>query len=378
MTRRNLIFYSARTQYENLGDLVINRILLKELRKYGDLIIEDQEVPEWFCKELEISAQERASNYKFKFSILMVYLGLKGLLNREINTYFVTTPGHFYDSHHKTTMGAAFKKISYLLILYLLRVRICRFGASIGPFSYLGKVVERWQSKLMYFYSTRDSLSEKYAHDIGIQKVEQFPDLAWFIERHESIGNSLKFDADYVVFSFRDASSNINDSNKCKDNFYSILDAVVDLVCKKWNKKMVISYQVDFDYDFCKELQKKYAALPEVTLLEDKVDNESMYGLYSQALFVFSNRLHVLMFAMASGTIAIPILNTFKHSKISGIFLDAGLGELIIDTYKSASEVETLEEINRSANLWNSKIFSCFEEKERNGKQILKRVMTNN
>ena len=70
---KNVIFYSAKTQYQNLGDMIINREMLLQLRPYGKLIVDDKGVPEWFCKDLEINSDERSSNHGISFENLIIW-----------------------------------------------------------------------------------------------------------------------------------------------------------------------------------------------------------------------------------------------------------------------------------------------------------------
>ncbi|NJM89955.1 MAG: hypothetical protein HC847_25225 [Hydrococcus sp. RU_2_2] len=92
----NIIFCQAEIPYENQGDLVINKILLMQLRKYGRLIVNDRKVPAWYCKQLELTDEEKASTYQRKFPILIVLWGLKTLFNLNKNVYLMLRPGHFY------------------------------------------------------------------------------------------------------------------------------------------------------------------------------------------------------------------------------------------------------------------------------------------
>ncbi len=49
----NIIFCQARVPYGNLGDLILTKLLFSKLRKQGQIIVNDLDVPEWYCKELD-------------------------------------------------------------------------------------------------------------------------------------------------------------------------------------------------------------------------------------------------------------------------------------------------------------------------------------
>lgn len=370
---KNLIFYSLRTQYENLGDLIINKTLLNELRKYGELIVDDQGVPEWFCQELGITAEERAGKRELKFNILVLLSGTKTFFQPGVKTYLVTPPGHIYNST-AITWTHAVKTVASAFLLSVLGVRACRFGASIGPFLGLAQLVEKMQSQFMHFYSVRDTISETYARSIGVQRVEMFPDLAWLIEPQLN-NKAVTSSNDYVVFSFRESSHNLDDSDNYKNCLYKMLDAIVDLACNKWKKNLAISYQVDRDRKVCQDIKSRYQNSCNVTFIEEKVDSLSMRSLYGNASMVFSNRLHVLMFAMASGSCPIAVVDAAKHNKIIGIFADAGLSQLIIDIEKDPVEVEVLNQIIDDSPAVKNKIALAFERNRDLAHTVLRRVM---
>lgn len=369
---KDIVFYSLRTQYENLGDLIINKTLLDELRNYGKLIVDDQGVPEWFCQNLEITSEERAGKYGLKFNALVLLSGMKTLFQPSTKIYLVTPPGHIYNST-AITWKHALKTSAFAFMLDVFGVRVCRFGASVGPFSSLGQIVEKVQSQFMHFYSVRDTISANYARSIGIQKVEIFPDLAWLMEQ-KSNREAITSGNNYVVFSFRESSHSLDDSDNYRNCLYRTLDAVVELVCNKWEKNLVISYQVDRDRKICEDIKTRYQNCCNASFIEDKVDSLSLYTLYGRASMVFSNRLHVLMFAMASGSCPIAVIDTAKHNKVTGIFSDAGLNQLILDIEKDSADVEVLNRIIDDPSIKN-KISLAFERNRNLANAVLKSVM---
>nr|MCU0537507.1 polysaccharide pyruvyl transferase family protein [Hydrococcus sp. Prado102] len=287
----NIIFCQAEIPYENQGDLVINKVLLMKLRKYGKLIVNDRQVPDWYCEQLEIADEERASIYQIQFPFLIFLWGFKTLFNRHKNVYLMLRPGHFYGE--KASLVKKMKWASlYYFVLKLIGVRVCRIGTSIGSFSDELKQVEKWRAKTMYFYSVRDSLSQDYALKLGIDKVYIFPDLAWLIEKQnegdrmtwlmqtpDAYTQPLKLEKnDYVVFSFRGDFKEFN-ASQYKDNLLAALDDIVNTVCGEWLKKLVICYQVRRDSKVCQELIERYKNSCEVIFIEDYLDSQYMYDL---------------------------------------------------------------------------------------------------
>lgn len=377
---KRIIFFASQTQYENLGDLTIIKILLNNLRQYGTLVINEQEVPEWFCQELNIKDDEKASRYRIKFFILMLVFAFKALLNQNTQIYYILTPGHRFSSPITNRFKYFIETTKKLVTLGLLKVfgvRICVFGVSIGPFSKLDQLAEAWKAKLMYFYSVRDTKSEDYAKKIGISKVEIFPDLAWLMKTPYSSNKLLELKQDeYVIFSFRKSTNSFDDSDVYKNSLLTIIDKIVTVVRQKWQKKLLISYQVDFDYEICQEISNRYKDDCNVIYIEKKIDSQSMYDLYSRAYIVFSNRLHVLMFAMLCGSIPVAVIDAVKHDKITSIFSDEGLMRMVIDISDEAHVDEILHKIDADIDDIRKYIASCIERNQKSGDAIYRDVMT--
>jgi polysaccharide pyruvyl transferase WcaK-like protein len=369
----NIIFCQAEIPYENQGDLVINKILLMKSRQYGKLIVNDNNVPAWYCKQLELADEEKASTYQRRFPVLIFLWGLKTLFNPYKNVYLMLRPGHFYGEKDSLVKKMKWATL-YYFALKLIGVRVCRIGTSIGSFSDELKQVEKWRAKSMYFYSVRDSISQDYALKIGIDNVRVFPDLAWLIEKQnkgdrftwlmqapDARTQPLQLEKnDYVVFSFRGVFKEFN-ASQYKDNLLTVLDEIVDTVCGEWLKKLVICYQVRRDAKVCQELLERYKSRCEVIFIEEYLDSQYMYDLYSGASMVFSNRLHVLMFAMRCDSIPIAVIDVPNEEKIVGIFSDAGLKRLILDIAKEPAEVSILPEIAANSHQIQEEITACFD-----------------
>ncbi|NJM21281.1 MAG: polysaccharide pyruvyl transferase family protein [Richelia sp. SM1_7_0] len=370
----SIIFFSAKTQYQNLGDMIINREILLQLRNYGKLIVDDKGVPEWFCNDLEIDFYERSSNYNMTFEILIIWYALKALFKKECKIYFVLKPGHFYGEFSFIHL----LKLLYFVIIKFFGVRICRFGASIGPFSKSMELIESFKSKLMYFYSVRDGISKDYAHQIGIEKVFIFPDMAWIMKAtNESFVKPTKGDK-YVVFSFRKSTHNLGAILEYKNYLFETLDKIIELVCKKWSYKLVLSYQVEDDKNICQELMQKYKDIYNVSFMEKKINLQTAYTLYSGAEMVFSNRLHVLMLAILSGSLPIGVVDIKEHNKITGIFADEELSNLIINIYSKQSIIDSLSDIVNKKYLFRKQLDTCLERQRNKASELFLSVFGDN
>ncbi len=349
----HLFFYRAYTQYENLGDIIINKTMVSHLRNYGNLMIDDLGVPEWYCQELELTDNERASQhghgqYHQNFFLLIVLFRFASLIRLQPrNTYLVKGLGH--DAMDISPVEGLYAIISSL-ILKLLGVNIIRCGVSIGPFSRRRRIVENVLARLMYFYSVRDQTSANYAHKIGIKKVAIFPDLAWLMEVPQATKSLLAGQENYVIFSFRSIHRySKTETGSDNQDIYRLLDDIVQKLCIQGDQKLVICYQVTRDREFCRSLHARYQNQCEAIFIEQQVDRQFMSDLYSRASMIFSNRLHVLLFGLICGSIPIAVINQKTQAKVSGIFSDAGLMKLVLDTNQATIDWQHLREIMADA-----------------------------
>ncbi|MDJ0555957.1 MAG: polysaccharide pyruvyl transferase family protein [Microcoleaceae cyanobacterium MO_207.B10] len=381
----NIIFCQARIPHGNQGDLVLTKVLLLQLRKHGKLIVNDLEVPEWYCQQLDLRDEERSSFYHKNFALMIWLYGLKALFQPNLKVYLILRPGHFYGNStklgNKMLLGAL-----YYHLMRLIKVRICRFGTSIESLSKRLEIAEKLRASAMYFYSVRDSISKNYALKIGISQVHFFPDMAWFLQKRYSNDDlkwlmqvpnankkSLHFDSPYVIFSFRNKYKEF-DSSDYQSNLLEVLDEIVKLICNDWGYQIVICYQVDSDYKFSKTLMNRYQDDYNMNFIEDYIDSYSMYDLYGQASMVFSNRLHTLMFAMFCGALSIPIINKIKEQKINGIFSDAGLEEVILDVSQGSEIINNLPDLVAKSKCLKEKISLCFAQQQKVGEKIITQV----
>lgn len=60
---KNKIFFLPASQVDNTGDVLINKVLLDQLRKHGELIINDENKPDWFLDEIGVVKSERLSSH---------------------------------------------------------------------------------------------------------------------------------------------------------------------------------------------------------------------------------------------------------------------------------------------------------------------------
>jgi polysaccharide pyruvyl transferase WcaK-like protein len=178
-----------------------------------------------------------------------------------------------------------------------------------------------------------------------------------------------------VIFSFRSQTHNLVESAAYQQHLYQTLDNIAELVCQCWSKKLVVTYQVGMDQTFCRQLADRYASLHSVQFVEERVDLDTMQRIYGGALMVFSNRLHVLMLAMAFGSIPIAVIDKTNHNKITGIFNDADLSALLIDIRDGQTSVSRLIDLVEQSGEVQQALKNRYSTMRQLGNTLLDRVV---
>ena len=88
-----VIFYKeGQTTYENLGDLLIARTLLANLREYGRIVVDDLGVPVWYRKEIGPRTTSAAAIQPFLS--LLSYFPQNASLSQRSTVYLVLPSTH--------------------------------------------------------------------------------------------------------------------------------------------------------------------------------------------------------------------------------------------------------------------------------------------
>lgn len=326
----------------NLGDILIHKALIHSIKDRTEIAITDKYIGDDTFSRLGLIEKDKAINKGYKRGVFVKEGSYK------LPSYVMMGPGHFFTTGPKL-ISKQWKKrlfwiigqtktLIYLSMLKILGVKVCRFGVSIGPLAGIDNWFERRFASCMHFYSVRDSNSIKFVKSIGINKVQEFPDCAFLFPLQ--IQNHQKSEK-YIVLSFR---SEIHTNHPDKEYANKILDAI-EKIAADYNSDeytIYITSQVDVDLKFGKVIYDRLAPNYKVKQIDKLLSEDDLPKIYGNAEMVFSNRLHVLLFAMRSLTLPIGLTYKHQHSKLTGIFRDMGIEDLILD----AEEVISIEKLN--------------------------------
>ncbi|WP_273276721.1 polysaccharide pyruvyl transferase family protein [Maribacter polysiphoniae] len=330
MTDKNKALFIVATQYDNLGDLIINKCLIDELAIHTKVFLDLKNGNEKFTQPLldGKNVNNLHEEYGFSFrntSCLKYFISYK----KEFN-YLFKSPGPLI---YKT--NPSFKEKLRNKVLDL----IYGFFSRHGDMSIIGSEVSLESNKLENSLNElqkvknlllRSKDNVKYLRSLNLNNAAYIPDLC-FLLRNKVNPNIEK---DVIGISFRD----LNDPKEDR-LINSTTSTLVDFYTKR-GKKVVFFYQVERDRDYTFNLYKDFADYPNVSFKEECLEFDEI-NIYENFRVVISNRLHVILLGFIHNTITFPILNdNFKTRKIPEILESIGYSQ---DSYDQLTE-STLED----------------------------------
>lgn len=304
-------YFLCATQPTNVGDLIINKMLIEELSKFGKVYVDCYNLPSEFTNAL-LSNNSNLINVYDKFNISLKRLDIircKNLIKKENVSFFTSSPGPI-----KSVKLTDLRDIALLFIHRVVKssgVRLFSIGnccsgiAAIEQNDKFDKYIEH------YFLRSFQSVS--FMKNAGIN-ASYIPDLAFLYARkaNRSRDNQRK----KIAFCFRDIAQRNLLLDWCKDTTMKFI---------KTGYQIVIIHQVQKDSIICKEIYD-FINDKNVTLVEDSLWYNTL-NFYNDVEIVFSNRLHSLLIGGIYGAIPYAIMSDdIETKKISDVF-ESSLGD---------------------------------------------------
>ncbi|MGS2738015.1 polysaccharide pyruvyl transferase family protein [Sinomicrobium sp. M5D2P17] len=342
--RKNVFFYRGRTQFENVGDLLINKALLDVLSRYGEVFVDDIDMPKEYLTQLlsgldknvkQISKQKITIYKWFIFAFLC-----RNLFNGA-NKYVVGVPGHVFNLSKQKENGISLKKAASSLLQTLYKVLGTKYftiGISLGPFSEQVKDDYRFKYQGCSFLGVRDPQSLAYAKEqLNIDNTILMPDLAWAydVEKFHPILSDSNTSDNIIVMSFRGALV-----GKVRDEIYmnKLKEALLTVVDVFSGYKFILAYQVEFDKEINREIYQLLQGKIDVELKDSILSLDDAVSLYSKANYIISNRLHVLLLGLKAGSVPLALTDIANHDKLRELFNNNEMSENLLDMETLSSE----------------------------------------
>lgn len=344
---RPTTFLSVKTQFENAGDALINRELVRICSRFSDVFLDTSRCPPGFV------ASMRPENYapsvdRARTASLFFKLALERFRRRPV--YYFLIPGGYVGEKRGLQLASLIANTAVLAGMRLLGVRVCHVGVSYERLGPRHARILALRSRLMHCLLVRDAVSLGYAKSIGIRVDGQIPDLAFGAAsyRGDTSGRNN------VALSFR-----VDQAESQRSDAEALVRLLDEMLPKAAAFKFVA--QVERDVAFMEELaMRDYPSGRPSSFLSTFSDADDALDAYSGCCHVVSNRLHALLFGMVTGCAPIPYIDETVNSKVVGIF--EGLGIPCISTASSPEEVA--RRLIRAGDLTSPHILSIVSSQE--------------
>lgn len=356
-----LIFYKTTADFNNTGEVLIYKSLLENLRRHGNVIIDDSNhIQPLFLSRIGVKDEERLhSHTRSSFVSYILQKSICNVFSRK-PIYFVTGVGD-----HKVK-GAKKNLFSFcfLLLCRICGMRVLRIGMSISFHGVAAKWSERLLSFVIPHYYVRDTLSLQACHAAGIRKAQLAPDMSWAYQIEQN-KDAVSQDVNRVIFSFRDYCTSKKDKEPYRSDLIRAIGVVLNVVCTNPSVKVLFTYQCNQDLQFMTELKSHFPSYQQIEMVPELITLENANDYYGQSQIVLSNRLHVLLLSYKYGALPIGLTDLTGHKKIQGIFRDNGLDSLLIDIHQvDTSMVDSFQAITEQRNEY-LEIIKTAEQKNR-------------
>ncbi len=318
------LFFSLRTQFENLGDCIINELSLREFAKHARVSILESRAPEWLLQRMQTVSDISLSSSQSAWYFELV----KSLFARRAG--FLFKPGHYYQSDNWRALIRSAALLLFCKTFTACGGKIFRAGVSLGQLGSSQEWIQARIARLHTVYGVRDEFSLDYARRLGNKSPVYTPDLAFLLPTSELSGSEAS--RHLVTISFR------SQHDTDESHFLDRICAMLQTVSRSNDLQLKVMQQVAYDAEISGELSRRLECDTEI-FVQSEESVQHIFSTYRSSMLVVGNRLHSLLFGWLSGAIPIPIIDRVKNGKIIELFDKVGLGELIV----YSDEVEQFE-----------------------------------
>lgn len=295
-------YYLCATQSSNVGDLLINKMLIDELCKYGNVYIDCYNIPNIFKQyilenERAIDIYETNGFSLKKGNIIKFYQ----FAQKTNITFFTQSPGPL--GKLSKAYSLYFKLISK--ILKLLKIKYYLIGNCCSKSK---AAHEKISINNADNYLVRSNSSVQYLLSLGIKNVQYIPDLAFLYRENAQISDNQKV----VTMSFREV--NIDYSL-----FIKWLKQVLFLL-RNSGFHVEFIYQVHKDKEFATKLKSDLCKESNISFI-DEIIWFNKINYYSGKAIVISNRLHSLLLGALHNAVPLALCDeNIELAKITDVY----------------------------------------------------------
>lgn len=347
--RKVMFIFSLATQFGNLGDCLINEILLKQLACNGRVVVLAKDVPSWLLSRLSKQAS---------IDVSATWLGFLraaggGICGSRL-CVFVFKPGHGV-ARSKLRYGVRLAAITTAgALLRLLGVKLARVGVSLDDYSPLEAWLQGALGRLHSLYGVRDELSETKARNLRIA-VDYTPDLAFLLPK-PTVAESMPRSS--VVLTMRQRPWMGSGGHAVLGPLAAVAQRV-----QSAGLSLRVVQQVTFDEELS-EILAQDLRCERVIFEQNEHSARAVLDAYAVSSIVVSNRLHGLLFGWARGAIPLAIVEEKYDEKIIGLFRQVGLQQLILPISRLAEVADVIVGLVGRQEYWRCRLHSVFSAQQ--------------
>lgn len=284
-------YFLCVTQPTNLGDLIINKMLVMELSRYGRVYVDCKKTPREFADYLVSGNENIVDVYEscgvsVKSGSLLKWS--KFLRNKKIDVY-VTSPGPLIKENR--IKSSYFTLIS--CVLKMLNVSNYKIGVCCSEL--LADSNKLNLSGLSGIY-LRSKVSLNSLVSQGNNNIRYIPDLAFLLRQYVKLAPKKNL----IALSFREVKEK-------SELFILTLRSVIEYFLAN-NYEVEFYYQVSIDEEYNRKLAEKFRS-EHVRFVENKIWFDTL-DYYADKKYVVSNRLHSLVTGAVYDAIPLALVNT--------------------------------------------------------------------
>jgi polysaccharide pyruvyl transferase WcaK-like protein len=319
INHRPRAFFSLKTQFENAGDALINRELLRLCAQRADVYLDLTRCPTEFVDSLGVNRFLPNAHLLGTFRLFAVMI-LSRVLGRD--AYYFVSPGGYVGEKRGMAAVAALLNTVVLGCFSAIGVRVCHVGVSferLGPFH---RRILTLRARFMSRTVVRDEDSAVYARELGIRVDEVAPDLAFGAASYRP----LQRPGSGIALSFR-----VDQLESQRADCVRLVRMMDDQLPPGVEFRFIA--QVERDARFLRELSSEVASSRRpVSFHSVHRHVDSALDAYLGCQFVVSNRLHALLFGLLSGAIPVPTIHSEVNGKVVGLFNSIGISVATFDS----------------------------------------------
>lgn len=349
------IYFSLATQFGNLGDCIINDLVLRHLAEQATVFVLATNSPKWVVDMLRVYKHVHICHSYNEF--VLKVLETAGPTSRRILFF---KPGHFAASSNVFKLVRLM--LAYIMCWVLVRSgwRIARIGASIDAYSASEALLQARLANLYAYYGVRDGRSYQILAKMGVASVAYTPDLA-FLLPSAPVKPTLPRSCVAIVLRKRKW---MNDTFPAtiSEQFHRLIPS--GLCC-------CVVQQVETDNELAAGISQALGCKLTV-FKQTKASADTVFEAYRGSAIAVSNRLHGLLFAWSQGAIPMAIVDESEDKKIIDLFTAIGISELLFP-HRAVTDLEShIMQIYLARNYYNHKLSEIFEKQRSQLLGILK------